>query len=556
VSNASLAHPVASTRRWARGGVDRLADEIGGPARLQVIAILAAVLALNGADLGTVSATADDLKRAFGINNTDIGLLVTASTLIGAIFTIPVGALTDRVRRTRLLALSIAMWAVATFFSGAAESYVWLIMSRIGLGAVTATAGPTIASLTGDFFPAKARARMYGFILAGELLGTGFGFVGSGYLSAILSWRYAFWWLIIPSAVLTYVVWRLPEPARGGQSRLSEGQEELVDADDVEDMPPKNQRREEEAAIAEAREGVVEQVVEQNHTEPYRNQILTKDPAKKNLWWAVRYVLRVRTDVVIIIASALGYFYFSGLRTFAIIFAQDHYGISKSLASTLVIVIGLGALAGVYAGGRVSDKLMARGVVNARVIVPAVVMLTISVFLAPAFLLTQLWIAIPLLTIGAGLLGAANPPQDAARLDIIHPHLWGRSEGIRSALRGVLDAAAPVTFGLVSDRLFGGNVTFGGNRAGGDHSEALGYTFLLFLVVVIAAGLIVLIALRTYPRDVATADASVANTLGDRRGDRRRSRRGEGAGEPYAEEPGAEAGEPARSAGREPVGEP
>ena len=159
-----------------------------------------------------------------------------------------------------------------------------------------------------------------------------------------------------------------------------------------------------------------------------------------------------------------------------------------------------------------ADRLRDRGVVNARVVVPTVVLFCISAFLAPAFWTTTVWIALPLLTIGAALLGAANPPQDAARLDIIHPHLWGRSEGIRSALRGLPDAAAPVTFGLVSDAFFGGNVSVGARSAGS--GRGLSYTFLLFLLVAIAAGFIVLIAMRTYPRDVATADASVRNTLG------------------------------------------
>jgi hypothetical protein len=40
----------------------------------------------------------------------------------------------------------------------------------------------------------------------------------------------------------------------------------------------------------------------------------------------------------------------------------------------------------------------------------------------------------------------------------------------------------------------------------------LEYTFLLFLIPLLLAGLLALIALRTYPRDVATAVASVRET--------------------------------------------
>jgi hypothetical protein len=47
----------------------------GGPARARVALTLAAVLAVNGADVGTVSATMGNLERAFGVGNTLIGLL-------------------------------------------------------------------------------------------------------------------------------------------------------------------------------------------------------------------------------------------------------------------------------------------------------------------------------------------------------------------------------------------------------------------------------------------------------------------------------------------------
>src|SRR6185437_10297958 len=48
--------------------------------------------------------------------------------------------------------------------------------TRMLLGAVTAAAAPTVASLVGDFFPPKERARIYGAVLGGELVGIGIGF--------------------------------------------------------------------------------------------------------------------------------------------------------------------------------------------------------------------------------------------------------------------------------------------------------------------------------------------------------------------------------------------
>ena len=42
----------------------------------------------------------------------------------------------------------------------------------------------------------------------------------------------------------------------------------------------------------------------------------------------------------------LGYFFFSGLRSFALLFTTTHYGLSKPVVSALTLVVRLGALAG------------------------------------------------------------------------------------------------------------------------------------------------------------------------------------------------------------------
>ena len=498
----------------ARRVRDLAVDAAGGRARMRVVLTLAAVLGLSGADTGTVSATAGNLERAFGVGNTQIGVLLSVVGLVGALFTIPAGILADRTRRTRLLGGSIVFWAAATVMSGAATSYLWLLLARVGLGAATAVAGPVLASLTGDYFPAGDRGRMYGLILGGDLVGSGFGYLVSGDLSSLTTWRVAFWWLAIPSLALAWVVWRLPEPARGGSSRIAAGQEQIGDERDPEPDEADGPADDGSGQAGAEQPDLAERAVSRAEVEPRHDLVLTEDPTNRPWWWAVRYVLRVRTNVVIIVASALGYFFFAGLRSFAVIFATGHYGISKPLATSLILVIGAGALAGVNTGGRVADRLLRHGHVSARVLVPAVCLLALSLVLAPAIATTSVAVALPLLILGAFLLGAPNPPLDAARLDIMPPWLWGRAEAVRTVLRSLGESAAPLLFGYVSQYVFGGPGSAAAAGGGGGTSRAgnatgLEYTFLVFLVPLIVAGLLSLAALRTYPRDVATASASV-----------------------------------------------
>jgi len=502
--------PAVRVGGWSRRGVqNKLQNVVGGAARLRVIVLLASVLALDSADKATIGATAVQLEQQLHINNTQIGLLVTVSTGVGAIATLPIGALTDRVNRTRLLSGAVVVWSAAMLLSGASNSFLMLLITRLALGVVIATAAPVVASLTGDLFPAAERGRIYGFILTGELIGTGVGFLVSGDIAALLSWRYAFWILAVPGFILALAIGRLlPEPVRGGQSRLHPGAEEIVTAEHL-DSGCQDNTAQENTGQEPDRDQVEVEVREQGIA-PHEHLVLHEDPGPRSLWWALRYVLSIRTNVALIVSSALGYFFYSGLQTFAVVFLRDRFGIGQGLASTLLVVLGAGAIVGVLLTGRLGDTLLNRHHLAARPIIAGISFLVAAVLFLPALLTTSLLVAAPLLFLAAGGLGGANPPLDAARLDLIHSQLWGRAESVRTVLRSAVVAIAPLVFGYVSTQL-GAHTSGLGNPTGdaGPRGIGLDHAFLIMLIpLIISALLLLLWARRTYPRDVATATAS------------------------------------------------
>src|SRR2546425_11695730 len=139
----------AATRWTGRRIRGEVVKRVGGPARARVITLFGAALALNGADTATVGAVAPQLEHSLHIGNTKIGLLSSVALLVGAVFTIPVGLFVDRVKRLPMLSISILLWSFASLLSAVSTSYSNLLVTRLLLGAVTATAGPAIASLTG-----------------------------------------------------------------------------------------------------------------------------------------------------------------------------------------------------------------------------------------------------------------------------------------------------------------------------------------------------------------------------------------------------------------------
>jgi MFS family permease len=473
----------AAAGRLGRATSTAVTAALGGRERTRVILLLASVLALASADAATVGASAIQLRHDLHINNTDVGLLVAVTSLVAAAASLPFGVLADRVHRTRLLGGAIVLWGAAMIWSATASAFGELLLARLFLGGVTAAAGPIVASLVGDWFASSERGRIYGYIISGELIGAAFGFAVTGGI-ATLSWRASFVILALPAFVLAWLVFTLPEPTRGGRNPLLSATAEPVAAsaaDDGEEQTTDAQRLARERGI-----------------EPDPELVLKGDPRELGLVAAVRYVLSIRTNVAIILASACGYYFLSGVQTFGVEFVTKQYGIAQALSALVLVAVGAAGVLGVLAGGWLGDFLLHRGFLNGRILVSAIAGTAALILFVPAIFTRSPLTALPYISLAAFALAAQNPPIDAARLDIVHPLLWGRAEGIRTALRTLAQALAPLLFGAVSDYVFGGG------RSG------LQWTFAFMLLPLAASAYFLFKALRTYPRDVATASASAA----------------------------------------------
>lgn len=472
----------ASARLLRSGGTaagDTLVTTVGGPERTRVVIVLACVLALASADTATVGAAAIELRRALRISNTDIGVLVSVTSLVAAVFSLPFGMLADRVRRTWLLGLALLVWGVAMLWSAVVSSFGDLLLARLLLGAITAAAGPVTASLTGDWFPAAERGKIYGYILTGELLGAGAGFAFTGDIAA-LSWRASFVILALPAFILAWLVFRLPEPVRGGQGALA-----------AEPRPPDDRTARYRAAPPP--EPVQPQDIAATMGIAPDQRLAAQAGRRMTILGTIRYILSVRTNVALIVSGACGYYFMAGIQTFGTEFVSGQYGISQVLSNLLLLVIGAGAVIGVIASGPISDMLLRRGHLTSRVTVAAIAAsLTVLLFI-PALITHSALAALPYVVVAAAALSAQNPPIDAARLDIMPSWLWGRSEGVRTLLRTAAQSLAPLLFGAVADYVFGGG------------TAGLKWTFVVMLAPLTASALYLFRARRLYPTDVATA---------------------------------------------------
>jgi MFS family permease len=385
------------------------------------------------------------------------------------------------------------------------------------VGALGGDPGPAISSLTGDYFAADERGRIWSYILVGEAAGTAFGFIVSGFVASAIGWRAAFVVLAIPGFFLARELWvTVPEPPRGGQTHLEVGEVDLdaavahaaeraARAETVEEgaAPTDGDPHHQAAAEAALRAGAT----------PDPRLVLHGNPAQMGLVQSVRYIFSIPSNLLMILGSSLGYFYFAGLQTFALLFVKGHYHASQATAELSLALLVVGAVIGTVAGGRITDLMLERGYLAARVWVPGVCYVGAALMLLIGLLGSGLTPAIWFDVAGAAFISAANPPIQAARLDVVPAGLWGRASSALTVVRSLAQALAPLAFGGLSQLIAGivpAQAPIGTHPHAPSASTTTGLQgcFLIMLVTLVGAGVLLLRARTTFASDVASAAAS------------------------------------------------
>ena len=397
-----------------------------------VVQVLTLLVVLDYADRSALGAVAPALRDDLGLSLSELGLLGGAFGLVGGVATLGAGALVDSVPRMRMLALSCLTWSVAMLATGAAQGLLWLLVARACLAVVLATVGPAYPSLIGDAVPAAGRARALGRVAAGQLVGSALG-VGIGAVAvALLDWRWAFFALAVPALLLAPRLAATPEPPRlGGEDHIAL---------------------------------------------PFR-------AVARRLW-------ATPTVVMALLAVTAGSYYLAGASAFSTVFAVARYSVSTPVADLALVALGVGAVAGILAGSRLSDRLSAEGRGAERMTWAAVAYLVTAAAWLPALFARDLLVALPFLVLGSAALAATLPALDAVRVDVVAPRMRGRAEALRTLVRALAEGAAPLVFGLVAA------------HAGGD-DEGLQLAFLLALPGLVAAAGLLLVGRRWHDADRA-----------------------------------------------------
>jgi MFS family permease len=185
---------------------------------------------LNYMDRWVAAAASPLIQKEFHLGDALIGLLGSAFLLVYAFAAVPFGYWADRGVRKTVIGVGVAIWSLATLFTGFARNFVQLFLSRAVLGIGEASYYPAGTSLLSDYFPKEQRGRVMSIWGAGSTLGIAIGFAGGGYVAEKFGWRNAFFFAAIPGILFALLAFGLREPLRGSAERRGPALEKVAEA--------------------------------------------------------------------------------------------------------------------------------------------------------------------------------------------------------------------------------------------------------------------------------------------------------------------------------------
>ena len=107
----------------------------GASQRWYVLGVLAALSAFNFLDQQLMSILLEPVRHEFGLSDIELGLLSgLAFAALYTILSVPAGLWAVSHSRRNLIAAAAALWGAMTIACGLAQSFVQLLVARLGVG--------------------------------------------------------------------------------------------------------------------------------------------------------------------------------------------------------------------------------------------------------------------------------------------------------------------------------------------------------------------------------------------------------------------------------------
>ena len=189
------------------------------PHARRALTLLLCINLFNYIDRQILAAVLPHLKHDFLAGdpnqNGKAGLLTTAF-LLSYMCTAPIfGWLADRFSRWLLVGISVAIWSIASGWSGLAGSFFVLLCTRAFVGIGEAGYGPAAPTIISDLFPVERRGRMLALFYLAIPVGGALGYAFGGKMADWCGWRWAFYAVVPPGLLLAALSFFMRDTRRG-----------------------------------------------------------------------------------------------------------------------------------------------------------------------------------------------------------------------------------------------------------------------------------------------------------------------------------------------------
>ncbi|MBM3658217.1 MAG: MFS transporter [Actinobacteria bacterium] len=432
-----------------------------GPSGWRPAVVLTAIVLVDAMDQGVVPGTLSLLQDEWGFSDTLGGAIPTAALIVGVLALVPAGWMADHLRRTRLLTIVIASWAVLSGLSALSVSFLMFFVVRMALGGASSIDNPVSSSLLADFYPPLARGRVFAVQRLSVVVGTGIGIGLGGALGEWLGWRAAYLAVVIPGFVVALLVATLHEPTRGGMDDVS-----LGGADP--------------AVPHESPAAVLEEIEE---TAPHFGEGGVREYLRE-----FRGILDIATVRTVFFGLAVTVLGFNGIAFWLPSYLERDFDLSEGQAAAVTALVAVTAgIIGAFLGGTVGDRAEARRT-GARIGLTGFALIGGASLLVIGFAVQVLVVTAVVVCAGATLLSFAFPNMAAAAAEVLPARRRGTGFAVFGFLLTLGSAAGPLVIGTISEI-----------------SGSLQLAIILAVLPALPGALVVLRGRRTFAADVAAA---------------------------------------------------